>query len=190
LSSQGKKKDEKVEPKEIALPNSNEAINILKEKGADEELLKHCKAVSSLAVKIANKCKKPVDTDLVKIGGLLHDLGRINTHGIEHGVEGGKLAREIGLPKEIARIMERHIGGGLSKEDAERLGLPKKNYIPETLEEKIIAHADNLISGHKRAEVVEAISRLVRLREEEGAKRILALHKELSELCGIDLDLL
>ena len=174
----------------VPLPTKVESLKMLREAGADESLLAHCKAVSALAVKIAKKCKVPVDLQLVEIGGLLHDIGRTSTHGVAHGVEGGKIARKKGLSIKILRIIERHIGAGLSKEDAERLGLPKRSYLPMTMEEKIIAHADNLISGNKRAPVAEAVTRLVRLRENEGAGRIVALHKELSELCGVDLDLL
>lgn len=169
-------------------PDREAALKLLKETGADEAVMAHCKAVSELAVKIAGKCKEPVDMNLVEIGGLLHDIGRSVTHGITHAVEGAKIAKKIALPDEIINIIERHIGAGLTEEDAVRLGLPKKSYLPVTLEEKIIAHADNLLSGSKRIPVSQTISKLVRQREIDGAKRMLELHKELSELCGIDLD--
>lgn len=141
-----------------------------------------------MAEEIARKCGSPVNLRLVRIGGLLHDIGRTSTHGVTHSVTGGQLARKKKLPEELIGIIERHIGGGISKEDAVRLGLPKRSFIPETIEEKIVAHADNLIDGEERAPVAEAISQLVRMREEEAAVRILELHRELSEMCGIDLD--
>lgn len=170
------------------LPDKDAALKMLKGAGADDHVIAHCKAVSALAVKIASKSRKPVDMELVEIGGLLHDIGRSNTHGITHAIEGAKIAKSLGLPDEIINIIERHIGAGVVEADAVRLGLPKKNYVPETLEEKIVAHADNLMSGDKRAPVSEAVEKLVRKREFDGAKRMLALHKELSELCGADLD--
>jgi len=170
------------------LPDKDAALKMLADAGADAHVTAHCKAVSALAVKIASKSKKPVDTELVEIGGLLHDIGRSKTHGISHAVEGAKIARELNLPEEIVNIIERHIGAGVLEEDAERLGLPKKSYVPETLEEKIIAHADNLLSGDRRIPLSETVGKLVRKREFGGAKRMLALHKELSALCGIDLD--
>ena len=35
-------------------------------------------------------------------------------------------------------IIERHIGAGITEEEAVNLGLPKKSYLPETLEEKAL----------------------------------------------------
>ena len=169
-------------------PSREAALKLLKDAGADDSVIAHCKAVSELALKIADKSKEPVDKSLVEAGGLLHDIGRSVTHGITHAVEGVKIAKKLGLPTELVNIIERHIGAGLTEEDAVRLGLPKKSYLPSTLEEKTIAHADNLLSGAKRIPVSQTISKLVRQREMDGAKRMLALHKELSELCGIDLD--
>jgi hypothetical protein len=58
------------------------------------------------------------------------------------------------------------------------------------LEEKIVAHADNLLSGTKKIPIAQTIAGLIRKHEEEGAKRMLSLHKELSELCGVDLDMI
>lgn len=165
-------------------------MKLLRASGADDSVIAHCQAVSALATKIAKRCRKPVDVRLVEIAGLLHDIGRSETHGIAHAVEGGKIAKGKGLPDEVVKIIERHIGAGLTKEDAARLDLPKRDYVPESLEEKIVAHADNLLSGTKKVPVAETIARLVRMHEEEGAKRMLSLHKELSELCGGDLDLI
>lgn len=170
------------------LPDREHALKMLKDAGADDSVIAHCKAVSELALKIAGKSKEPVDTNLVEIGGILHDIGRSVTHGITHAVEGAKIAKKLGLPGEIVNIVERHIGAGLTEDDAIRLGLPKKSYLPETLEEKMITHADNLLSGAKRIPVSQTVAKLVRQREMDGAKRMLELHKELSALCGIDLD--
>lgn len=184
-TKESKSDDSEQKPK---LPTRNEALEILRSTGADASVVRHCIAVSDIAVRIAKHCKRSVDIQLVEIGGLLHDIGRSSTHGIRHAVEGARIAYEKELPDELIKIIERHIGAGLTEDDARRFGLPIKSYMPETLEEKIVAHADNLISGSKKAPVAEAVQRLVRMHEMEGAKRILALHKELSEICGTDLD--
>jgi len=44
-------------------------------------------------------------------------------------------------------LIERHVGAGLTLEEARSFGLPERSYMPETLEEKILAAVDNLASG-------------------------------------------
>ncbi len=39
------------------------------------------------------------------------------------------------------------------KKEAVELGLPEKDYIPSTIEEKIISHADNLIHGIEEVDI-------------------------------------
>ena len=78
---------------------------------------------------------------------LLHDIGRINTHTIKHAIEGADILKKLNYPEEIIKITIKHIGAGIPPKEAEILGLPPGDYIPYTLEEKIVAHADNLING-------------------------------------------
>jgi len=189
LSTHAKKPSEK-KSVDSKLPTKAEALKLLKDSGVDASVIAHCQTVSALALKIGRRCTKPVDLKLIEVAGLLHDIGRSATHGIDHAVEGGKIAKSKKLPDKVVLIIERHIGAGLTKEDAVRLNLPKKSYLPETLEEKIVAHADNLLSGTKKVPIAQTIAGLIRKHEEAGAKRMLSLHKELSELCGVDLDMI
>lgn len=168
------------------LPSRDECLAILREHACDEEVVRHCVAVSALAVKIARKCRAKVH--LVEVGALLHDLGRCKTHGMAHAVEGAKIAAELNMPEPVVRIIERHIGAGITAEEAEVLGLPKKDYVPETLEEKIVAHADNLMSGDRRTSIKDSVSHLVRREQHDAAMRVLKLHEELSEICGTNVD--
>ncbi len=48
---------------------------------------------------------------------------------------------------EILNIIKKHIGCGISREEALKYNLPDDDYIPKTDEEKIVAHADNLLNG-------------------------------------------
>lgn len=168
------------------LPSRDECLDLLRECGCNDRVIAHCKAVSALAVKIARRCGG--DVKLVEVGGLLHDLGRCKAHTIAHAVEGAKIARERKLPQALVDIIERHIGAGISKEEAKELGLPEKDYIPLTLEEKIVSHSDNLMSGIERTSINEAVADLTREGQAQAALRMLALHRELSGACGIDLD--
>jgi len=157
-------------------------IEILKKAGCSERVIKHCVAVCKKAVEIASKIDG-ADLELVRIGALLHDIGRSKTHGVEHGVVGGKIARELGFSDKVVRIIERHVGAGIPKEEAIKLGLPPKDYIPETLEEKIVAYADNLTNGTKHISFEEFLRKLKkRLGNNHAAiERAIRLHRELSE---------
>lgn len=168
-------------------PSREECLKILNKIGCPKRVINHLLTVTDLALKIAKRFPK-ADLELVEAGGLLHDMGRSKTHGITHAVEGAKMARELGLPVEINKIIERHICAGIPKMSAIELGLPARDYIPITIEEKIIAHADNLVEGERRC----TISRSVQILQNQGlfevAERVRQLHVELSEKAGIDID--
>lgn len=170
----------------VKVPDRDECLRMLVDNGCSDDVIEHCKAVAHLAVRIARRCG--ADYELVEAGALLHDLGRSRTHGMAHAVEGAKMASSMKLPPALAKVIERHIGGGISRAEAKRLGLPQKDYTPRTLEEMVVAHADNLISGTRRTTVAESVSQLVRNGMEEPAARVLNLHKELSKACGCDVD--
>ncbi|MEM0492712.1 MAG: TIGR00295 family protein [Candidatus Thermoplasmatota archaeon] len=169
------------------IPDAEYCVKLLREYGCSDEVINHCKAVCDVALRIAKRLKN-VDIALVTAGALLHDIGRGRTHGIRHAVEGACIAREIGLPKSLVNVIERHIGAGIPEKEAEHLGLPVKNYMPRTLEEKIVCHADNLVEGSKRQPVINEINKALAKGHHEYAKRLKSLHDELSSYCGIDLD--
>ncbi len=128
-------------------PPREVCIRILKDKGVPESVIKHSLKVEDLALSIGRRLSKfDLDLDLIKAGALLHDMGRSKSHAIDHFILGAKMVREMELPEELALIVERHIGGGLSMEEASELGLPARDYFPETLEEKIVSYADNIVN--------------------------------------------
>lgn len=88
-----------------------------------------------------------VDPETVRLGAMLHDIGRGVSHSVDHAQVGADICRDYGLSETIARIVERHIGAGLTREECRELGLEPRNCMPETVEEKIVAHADNLVKG-------------------------------------------
>ena len=167
-------------------PEEVDCIRILKDEGADSAILSHSLAVRNLAARIAERVN--VDLDLVIAGALLHDIGRTRSHGIDHAAVGAKILRERNIDETIVRIAERHTGAGITSQEATKLGLPAGNYIPETLEEKIVAQADNLISRGERISLQETVDNYIDNGLKEAAARIVKLHRELSDICGIDLD--
>jgi len=121
-----------------------------------------------------------VDADEV---ARLHDIGRGRTHGITHGIEGAKM---LAAYPTHARVCERHIGAGLTKEEARELKLPERDFLPETLEEKIIAHADNLVDGERVRSLDDALASFRKRlgAHHPGVERIRALAEYVSSLAG------
>jgi uncharacterized protein len=146
-----------------------------------EDVIEHCITVSNKALEIANSVKVKVDKDLIKHGALFHDIGRCKTHGVEHALVGAEMARKLGLQEEIARIIERHIGAGITAEEAKKLGLPSKDYCPKTREEKIVAYADNLTLGSLCITFEESLKEFKRILGENHSsiKRFIELHEEI-----------
>jgi len=174
------------------LPSREEAINLLVKYGCRPEVITHCIEVSKTAVKLAEALKEKglnVNIKLVEVGALLHDIGRFKTHTIHHVVIGAEIARKENLPKEIIRIIERHAGGGISEKEAEKLGWEKKNYLPETLEEKIVCYADKRVESGRIVGINREIKKLKKELGENhpSIERLKKLHEEFERLLG-DLD--
>ena len=147
-----------------------EAVQFLKEEGCEEKVIQHCLTVADEAVRLGKKNKaagRDVDIKLIEIGAVLHDIGRAKTHGMDHAVVGVKLAKKHGVEKPILEIIKKHIGAGITPEEAEYFGLPKDNYMPETWEEKIVAHADNMVKGTK----VITLKKRSKILKENGADK-------------------
>ena len=99
-----------------------------------------------------------IDLDFLTEAALLHDIGikeceapKIHCHGrapyIRHGIIGSEILLEEGLPRH-ALVCERHTGAGITREEVEGRGLPlpPRDYLPVSLEEKIICVADKFFS--------------------------------------------
>jgi uncharacterized protein len=172
--------------------NEKEAIALLIKAGCSSSVIDHCKTVAGYAKEIAvkineNAAKKGIpagiDINAVFIGGLLHDIGRSKTHGIRHAIEGATIAAENGLDEKLVRIIERHIGAGIPMDEASGLELPEKDYIPMTIEEKIVAHADNLVSGDKIGTFGELIINLKRKNlDDKVIRRFIKLNDEITSM--------
>jgi uncharacterized protein len=120
-------------------------LTLLRETGVSEPDTAHCVKVAEKALEIAKRTGAELDLELVGRGALLHDLGKAKTHDIEHGKIGAELGAGLGLHQSVLDIMEEHVRGGLTADEATELGLPVKEYSLRTLEERIVIYADRLV---------------------------------------------
>ena len=179
----------------MKLPTREKALKKMEEAGCSKMVIDHCLSVTKVAMRLADMFRRrgfDVDLKLVEVGALMHDLGRSRTHRVEHGAIGGQLARKIELPEPLARIIERHVGGGITAEEAERIGLPKGSYVPETLEEKIVAYADKLLEGDRLVDIEVTVEKFGKElgKDHPALDRLRALHEEMISLVGPSSDLL
>jgi len=171
------------------LPSPQMALKLLSQSGCSSRVVAHCKVVAALAVQIAKAYKKKglnVDIKLVEVGALLHDIGRSKTHGVDHVVRGAEIASALNLPESVVSIVEHHAGGGITLDEAKKLGWPIKSYLPNTLEEKIVTYADKLVEGSRRVPVERTLKKLSRELGENHSSiaRVKKLHEEISSLIG------
>lgn len=120
-------------------------IDILRKAGVAEPDISHCVKVAEKALEIAERTGAELDMELVGRGALFHDLGKARSREIDHGKVGAEIGRDLGLPMSITDIMEKHIRGGLTADEAVELGLPVKDYTLGRLEERIVIYADRLV---------------------------------------------
>lgn len=158
-------------------------LKILEDLKCPPYVIEHSEAVLKKALHISSKFDPDIDLDLdlVKAGSVLHDVGRSRTADIHHAVVGAEILKQHNYPQEIVKITERHIGAGISKEEAVLMGLPSKDYLPTTLEEKIVAHADNLIHGTREVSLEFVIKKWKKKmgNDHPSIWRLKKLHQEL-----------
>ena len=171
--------------------DERQAVGLLKKCSKGDEkafqlVLSHSKAVQKVALDLA-KDIPGIDIGLVKAGSLLHDIGRFDfppgKDSVKHGLRGGEILRKEGFPG-LAGIAERHIGFGISKEEIIRqdLDLPKKDFIPETKEEKVVACADNMVFGSRIGTIEEAVERYDKELGPGYGKKVKDLYDEIMRL--------
>lgn len=165
-------------------------IQTLIKYGVDDSVIIHSQMVERLTNKIGqlitanNGTPLKVNFEIMRMGALLHDIGRSKTHNIQHVTEGVKIAQKLNLPPDVIHIIECHVGSGLTPEEAFEVGLEKKNYFPQTLEAKLVAYADNLIAENRQISLSEGIRRYMEKGLATAAERLEESHRYLTELAG------
>jgi len=155
-------------------------VDMLIRAGCSADVVAHCRKVSSMALSLADRLREPADRELVRLGGLFHDIGRSRTHDIAHAIAGVEIGRALGFSEQLLKIIERHIGAGITAAEARRLGLPEQDYLPLTREEQLVSYADNLISGERDMSYHEALDRFKRILgpDHEGVELFRRQHQD------------
>ena len=155
-------------------------------------MLGHCRAVEALAVAMCDAAEKQgllPDRGLVQAGALLHDVGRSQVQDVRHASAGAViLEADRSWPVELVRVVERHTGAGIDATEAAALGLPVKDYTPKSLEERIVAHADNLYSGDRRLTMAQLGEKYRAKALPEAFAKMQKLHASLCDELGVDLE--
>ena len=168
-------------------PDYVTCIRLLQRRLTPSNVISHSIQTTQTALQAAKRIKKQgkiVKCDIILAGALLHDIGRCRSHHLDHGIIGAQLLRKEGLPEQVARIAENHLFAGITKHEAVELGLPFQNYLPVTLEEKIITYADNISKKEPNLTIDEVIDRYSKylIRSHPILKRVRLLHAEIRTL--------
>jgi len=156
---------------------------LLLEAGCNEKVVAHCRAVRDVVLEYA-RSNPLVSAELVEKGAMLHDIGRGSNHTIRHAQLGAELLRARGYSEAIARIVECHTGAGLTADECTLLRLSPRDCMPQSTEEKIVTHADNLIDGRKRVNIEETLTTAIHL-PRRIRKRMYRLAQDVELLCPL-----
>ncbi len=155
-----------------------DALALLRDLGLPEHIIQHSVAVAEKAVAIAERIQAaghPVNIEIVELGALLHDIGRIRAQGIHHAELGGQIIRNHGFSEPIARIAETH---------------SLNDFHPESIEEKIVCYTDKIMKGTQEMSVNDRFDLWIRRYGKSqllmsAKENVLKIEKELSELIDI-----
>ena len=158
-------------------PEDNDLRNIL---------ITHSTLVMQRAVRICDAHPElHIDRQFVIEAAMLHDIGIFRCHApsihcmgdepyICHGRLGAEILRKEGYERH-ARVCERHTGAGITEAQiiAQNLPLPHQDFLPETMEEKVICYADKFFSKTHldREKTIEKAEKSLMKFGEEGVKR-------------------
>ncbi len=149
-------------------------------------LINHSQSVARKALQIVSSHPELcLDAQFVEEAAMLHDIGIFLTDapGIQcfgsqpyicHGRLGAELMRKEGYERH-ARVCERHTGAGITCQQIveQRQPLPHQDFLPETMEEKVICYADKFFSKTHldREKSMEKAEKSLAKFGEEGVKR-------------------
>lgn len=171
------------------IPDEKQALELHKKYGSNDRIVEHCQTVTKVAVTLIDaleaKGKTPVRKAAIA-GALLHDIGRNKIQTVQHGYVGAEILQTEGVDAVVVEIVRRHVGAGISKEEAASLGFPPGDYIPSTLEEKLVCFSDKMVSGVTVRPFQEEVERFVK--KGHDVDRLKRLRSDVERALGEDAE--
>jgi len=132
------------------IPDEDGCLALHAKHHSGERVVAHCRTVAQASMVLADALSEKgrlIDKKAVLAAALLHDIGRSRTQTVEHGFIGAGILEDEGLDEVVIEIVRRHVGAGISIEEASALGFPEGDYVPRTLEQRVVCFADKMVSG-------------------------------------------
>ncbi len=169
------------------IPDERAALELHKKYRSNEHIVRHGETVAKVAKILVGKLEEKgvqINGKAVFAGALLHDIGRTKTQTVHHGYVGAGIVESEGVDGQVARIIRRHVGAGISSEEADSLGFPPGDHIPRTLEEMIVCFSDKMVDGAKVRPFSEELSRF--RKKGHDVQRLVELKSSLQAVLGED----
>lgn len=168
------------------LPDRETCLELLEAAGCSPQVIDHVQAVERLASRLAQHSPF-ADGAVVQAGALLHDVGRGFDHGPSHVPKGVAFLEANDVDERVVACVAAHMGAGIDAQQAKAWGWPpERGYQPETIEERIVCHADNLTFGTRYVGLDAVVEKLTQQGLEEVVDRLGDLHAGLVEELGVD----
>jgi uncharacterized protein (TIGR00295 family) len=168
-------------------PSEEEALRLHRKCGSNDAIIRHCRIVAKVTAILAEEFRrqgKEIDSKAAVAGALLHDIGRNRVQTVRHGLEGSEILKGEGVDEAVVQIVRRHVGAGISPEEAKTLGLPDLDYVPRTREQVVVCFADKIVEADRVRPFEEEVRRFKR--KGHDAKRLIALKRNLEADLGKD----
>lgn len=163
------------------------ALELHKRYGSNDRIVRHCETVArvvGILVEALQERGTQVDERSVETAALLHDIGRSRTQTAHHGYAGAQIVEKEGMSEVVSGIIRRHVGAGISKEEAVLLVFPDGDYIPRTLEERLVCFADKMVDADRVRPFEQEVKRFAA--KGHDVDRLNKLKESLEEDLGSD----
>jgi uncharacterized protein len=151
------------------VPTNAEVFDLMAKWGFPDGIKEHSIVVKDIAMEFVKKIRNrnpnaKIDARVVETGALLHDIGRIKSHGLDHGFRGYQALMDVKVDERVARCALVHVLGGFTLDDIKH-EFPgnfkdiKVSLMPQSIEEKIVCFSDKHAVGAMQVTVKKRFSR-------------------------------